>query len=134
MSRSIIPRFSEKAQRQIRDQIGPAPKANNKYRAKGVWIDDEYFHSTGEARRFQELRLLERGGKIRNLTPHPKYPLIVNGETVGTYTADSSYVDCASNQTIIEDYKSPATLTEASRLRIKLFTAIYKQTVVFVGV
>lgn len=135
MSRSIIPRLSDSAQKQIREKIGASvPASANKFGAKGVWIDGEYFHSTGEAKRYQELTLLQWGGKIRNLTPHPKFPLVVEGEKVGVYTADASYVDCKSNEVVIEDYKSPATLTEASKLRIKLFTALYKQPVVFVGV
>ena len=131
-SRSIIPLLSAKAQQQVRAQLPQLPAPRNKYRAKPVTIDGIRFASHGEARRYCELQLLERAGHITGLRPHPRYDLIINGVKVGVYTADSEYV--RNGETIIEDYKSPATLTEAARLRIKIFEALSGQKVVFIGV
>lgn len=86
------------------------------------------FDSKPEARRAAELRLLEREGTIRNLElrkPHLSYLLIVNGYTVGRYTADARYVVCASGETIVEDVKSKATKTEAYGLRKRLMLACH---------
>jgi hypothetical protein len=107
-------------------------KRGNKYRARKVKIDGITFDSIAEARRYQELVVLQKAGVISGLTPHPKFHLIVNGKKIGAYTADSLYV--MNGETIIEDVKSPVTLTEAARLRIKLFEALFDQTVIFVGV
>ena len=132
MSRSIIPRLSAKALQQVQEQLGPSKPGPNKYRAQPVTIDGIRFASKGEAKRYSELLLLQRAGDITDLTPHPRFDLNVNGVKVGVYTADSFYRK--NGEVIIEDYKSPATLTEAARLRIKLFEAIYEMKVVFVGV
>ncbi len=42
-----------------------------KYRAQPTIVDGIRFHSKGEARRYQELRLLERAGEITNLELQP---------------------------------------------------------------
>jgi hypothetical protein len=67
------------------------------------------------------LRMQEKAGLIRNLEPHPKFELHVNGEHFGFYTADSCYVICATGEAVVEDVKSPATArTEAYRMRKRL--------------
>ncbi len=64
----------------------------NKYSAKRCEADGFKFDSQAEYRRYLELKLLERAGHIWGLVVHPRrYPLVVNGETVGHYTPDFEY-------------------------------------------
>lgn len=63
----------------------------HKYNAQRTVIDGISFASKAEARRFAELKLMVKAGEIRDLELQPKYPLIVNGQTVASYTADFRY-------------------------------------------
>lgn len=49
------------------------------------------FDSKKEADRWDQLKLLERVGRIRNLRRKVKYRLEVNGVLICTYTPDSEY-------------------------------------------
>jgi hypothetical protein len=107
-------------------------KRRNKYRARGVRMGGEYFGSQKEANRWLELQQAEKAGVVRNLKPHPEFPLWViaaNGEviTVGKFTADSSYElkDRGHWVPIVEDVKAPPSRTEAYRLRKRIVEAIY---------
>ena len=48
----------------------------HKYRAKPCVIDGIRFASQAEGRRYQEWRLLEKAGEIRNIECHPRFPLV----------------------------------------------------------
>lgn len=136
MSRSIIGSLSLAALAQVREQLGriPVEPKGNKYRAKKCVVEGIRCDSLGEGRRIAELLLMQKAGLIRNFKPHPKYPLVINGSPCGVYTADAEYACLPSGEVVIEDYKSPATMTEASRLRVRVFEALYNQKVIFVGV
>lgn len=113
------------------------PKRRHKYGAIPTVVDGIRFDSKAEARRYQELRLLEKAGEIQHLNPHPSYDLwVVGGEkngcaievTVGRYTADFSYV--RQDEVVIEDVKSPATRKKSDyRLRKRMVEAIYGITI-----
>lgn len=79
----------------------------NKYRAVKTWVGDIRFDSRREAERYKVLKLLEKAGKIRGLELQPKFPLLVKGERVGTYTADFEYLEEDGGEwlTVIEDCK-----------------------------
>ena len=47
-----------------------------KYHSKALYIDGRKFDSKKEARRYQELKLLERAGQIHGLRTQVKYVLI----------------------------------------------------------
>ena len=94
-----------------------------KYRAKPTTIDGIRFASKAEARRYQELKLLERAGEIHNLETHPKYTLVVNDQVICTYTADFRYEE--NGEVIVEDVKSRPTMTYSYKLKKKLMKAIY---------
>ena len=82
----------------------------SKYNNKKTTIDGIKFDSKGEARRYEELKLLERAGAISELELQPKFELQPtfrkNGKThrAITYTADFKYID-DKGKTIIEDFK-----------------------------
>ena len=96
----------------------------NKYHAKRTVIDGIMFPSKREAKRWVELRLLERAGQISGLQRQVKYDLIVNGVKIGRYTSDFEYDE--NGQHVVEDVKSSATATARDYpLRKKLMLAIY---------
>ena len=66
-------------------------KKANKFHARRTTVDGITFHSAKEARRFSNLKLLERAGQIRDLKLQVPYPLIVSGHLVTTYVADFEY-------------------------------------------
>ena len=53
----------------------------------------QHFASQAEARRYMELRLLERAGKVSSIECQPKFELSVNGVRMGQYRADFVYRD-----------------------------------------
>lgn len=59
-------------------------QAPSKYRAKRTVVDGVTFASQKEARRYQELRLLERAGEICQLELQPVFELVVVEMTVGS--------------------------------------------------
>ena len=91
-----------------------ARRKRNKYGNKKTVVNGITFDSKAEARRYCELRLLERAGEISNLELQPKFVLIPKhkrrGRTVrqATYKADFRYVDEDGN-TIVEDVKGVET-------------------------
>lgn len=101
----------------------------NKYKAKKTVINGITFDSKKEARRYSELKLLERAGKIKDLQLQPEFILLEsfkNGDdkTVRSmkYIGDFKYTDEHGNTTI-EDTKGVK--TEAYRLKKKLFEKKY---------
>jgi len=111
-----------------------APKS--KYGAKPMVVDGIRFDSTKEARRYSELRLLEKAGQIRDLELQPRFPIdvrelrdIAKWINCGYYTADFRYVETATGQVVIEDVKSGPTKTAAYRLRKRLVEAIHGVTI-----
>ncbi len=104
-------------------------RRGNKYGAIRTDVDGQVFDSKAEANRFVQLRLMERGGLIRDLTTQPSWDLIVKGTKVGVFTGDFRYVQCEKGKPerlIIEDVKSPVTAKgEAYRLRVRLWKTIY---------
>ena len=129
---SLLPRLGAEAQRQIREQLTPkeiAADKPSKYRAKKCESWGIKFDSQRERDHFGELRMLERAGKIAQLEAHPSWSLDLNGVHIGHYSADAAYCEvrgeCLGPQ-IIVDIKSKPTMTAASKLRIRLFEAIYQ--------
>jgi len=118
------------------DALGDVIRAN-KYHARKCTVDGIRFDSTREAKRYQELRLYERAGMIRDLELQPEFPILVvelwrlDARTirVGRYRADFRYVDATTDDVVVEDAKSDATKTTAYRLRKRLVEAIHGITI-----
>lgn len=70
---------------------GYTPNPRNKYGSRITVVDGETFHSSGEAQRWMDLRQLQSVGHIRKLRRQVRFPLIVNGVTLGAYIADFVY-------------------------------------------
>lgn len=84
----------------------------HKYGAKPTTVDGIKFPSRKEARRYQELRLLERAGEITHLERQPVFPIVIRGTQVRypsgiglEYRADFRYFDCRRGRMVVEDVK-----------------------------
>lgn len=97
----------------------------NKYNAKKTTVDGIVFASKAEAKRYGELKLLERAGLIRGLRLHPRFVLQEkNGaDRAIVYVADFSYLENAGGKTVVEDVKGAQ--TTVFRMKAKLFRAKY---------
>lgn len=95
----------------------------SKYGAQKTTVDGIEFDSKAEAKRYGELRLLERAGKIKNLERQVRYDLEVNGVKIGFYKADFRYWDQASSQHVVEDVKGMRTPVFA--MKAKLMKALH---------
>lgn len=94
-----------------------------KYRNKKTSIGGITFDSAKEARRWQELLLLQRAGQITDLTRQKRHRLIVEGKLICTYISDASYIE--NGVEVDEDTKSPVTRKlPVYRLKAKLFEAL----------
>lgn len=88
-----------------------AKKATPKFNNKKTVIDGVTFDSKGEAGRYQELKLLQRVGKIHSLRLQPEFILQdkfkVGKKTIRAikYIADFEYIDTATECKIVEDFK-----------------------------
>lgn len=104
----------------------------SKYRNKKVNVDGIWFDSIKEARRYGELKLLEKGGYISDLKLQVPYELLPNQKDIDgkvierkvRYIADFVYRD-KNGQEVVEDAKSKATKTEVYRLKKKLMLDKY---------
>ena len=93
----------------------------HKYGAQPTWVDCVRFASKAEARRYQELKLLEKAGEIEGLELQPRFALMVPSTTgnalkaatdglvrIGEYRGDFMYLDYRRGR-IVEDVKGYAT-------------------------
>lgn len=126
------------------------PVKPSKYRSVKAVVDGITFDSKREAHRYQELKLMQHAGQIRDLRWQPRYVLFalvlehadVRDANAGTisqrrhvvceYVADFDYLAAQDVlgrviwRTVVEDVKSPATRKkEVYRLKRKLFEAQY---------
>jgi hypothetical protein len=103
----------------------------NKFGAKKTTVDGIEFDSKAEAKRWGELRLLERAGKIKNLERQVRYDLVVNGVNIGFYKADFRYWDQGSSQHVVEDVKGVRTPVFA--IKAKLMKALHRVEIIEIG-
>ena len=116
----------------------------NKYGNKKVVIDGEVFDSKREAKRYQELKLLERCGAISDLKRQVSYELIptqkeestrvytkgrkkgqpIEGKVIEkavTYIADFTYIDSATGKLVVEDSKGMRTRDYILKRKMMLY-------------
>lgn len=105
-----------------------------KYHNTKIRVDGIMFDSKLEAKRYGQLKLMERTGVIRDLELQPEFELIPsfkkNGKTWRrtVYRADFRYVRAEDDRIIIEDVKgSEAVITDVFRLKQKLFEFRYPE-------
>lgn len=102
----------------------------SKYKAKKTVIDGIEFHSIAEGKRYVDLKRLERGGAIKNLSLQPRFLLqegfvnihTGNKERAIEYVADFMYDE--GSDTIVEDVKGMK--TSDYKIKRKLFIKKYQ--------
>ena len=81
-------------------------------------VDGVVFDSKREAKRYAELKLLQRAGAISALEVQPSFEVRICGHLFCRYTADFGYVE--NGKPVVEDTKSTGTRKDAAyRLRKK---------------
>jgi hypothetical protein len=99
----------------------------SKYHSRKTTVDGITFDSIREANRYQELRLLERAGEIKDLELQPRFTLQEAFEIAGRhvrkieYVADFAYVK--DGRPVIEDVKGMK--TDVYKIKKKLFEKQY---------
>lgn len=76
------------------------PGKPSKYRAVPVVVDGIRFASKKEARRWGELKIFEKAGKIWSLERQVRYRCEVNGTLICTYVADFRYCRVPSSHSL----------------------------------
>lgn len=101
----------------------------HKYNAKKTTVDGITFDSKAEARRYGELKLLQRADEISHLKLQPEFLLLPSvtlpsgkKQRAIKYRADFSYVE--DGRRVIEDVKGME--TAAFKLKAKLFHYRYR--------
>jgi hypothetical protein len=99
-------------------------------------VDTLVFDSKFEAKVYQQLRIRERIGEIRNLRRQVEFPIEIKGIEICVYVADFIFeerTDAYRNgapdkwEPVIADAKSTATRREATyRIKAKLMRALYQ--------
>ena len=84
-------------------------KKRHKYNAKRTERNGRMFASKKEAKRYDELKIMEEVGLISKLVLQPSFILYINGIVIGKYFADFSYYDNEKKQEVIEDVKGVRT-------------------------
>jgi hypothetical protein len=93
----------------------------SKYGARKVAIDGIVFDSKAEARRWGELKTLEKAGVIADLRRQVQYEIIPKqkGERRAVYTADFVYRE--GGQEVVEDVKGVRTRDYILRRKLMLW-------------
>ena len=97
-----------------------------KYQNRKTTVDGITFDSAKEARRYSELKLLERAGQITGLEIQPSFRIVVNNCLICTYKADFRYTTDTPHVrglVVVEDVKGMK--TPVYRLKKKLMLAIH---------
>jgi len=105
-------------------------KPKNKYGAKKKMVNGIEFDSTKEARRYQDLELMQKAGEIRRLRRQVPFTVFIKNKLICEWLADFVY-DLRGAQfgesfvweTIIEDTKGYR--TEVYKLKRKMVQAEY---------
>jgi hypothetical protein len=115
-------------------------RPRNNFGARKTVVDGITFDSRREARRYSELKLLERAHEITDLELQPRFPLGTDDDPVKirskgypngrrcSYKADFRYYDNVSGLVVIEDAKGHD--TDTARLRRAFVEWQYKIVIV----
>ena len=124
-------RLGADARRQILDalqtpsnrMVEDAPPCPSKLHNVRTRVDGITFDSLDEAARYGDLKIEEKAGLIVDLHVHKSFRLVVNGIHICDYESDFTYQ--REGTLVVEDVKSPGTITYAYRIKKKLMLAIH---------
>ena len=109
------------SQEEYKAYISKNSQGGNKYRNIKTTYNGVLYDSKKEANRAQELDLLVKAQKIKDLQRQISIPLMVNNIKVASYKPDFIYFDIEQNKVIIEDVKGM--ITAVFRLKQKILEA-----------
>ena len=99
-----------------------------KYRNIKCEVDGIIFDSIKEAKRYKELKLLERAGVLHSIECQRVFKIEVKGVHICKYIADFFYIE--NNLPVVEDVKSAYTAKlPVYRLKKKLLAATHGITI-----
>jgi hypothetical protein len=103
----------------------------SKYGNRKTRVDGITFDSKAEARRFGELKLLQKAGEIKHLKVHSRYSLSLHLVKLGFYEDDFSYYDMRQKRMVYEDVKGyrKGCAYDLFRLKKKLMFALLGITI-----
>lgn len=141
LNSSDLARLGPRAQKQVLQKLGAQQRQReSKYHNEKDSRGEIQFDSKKEARRYDELMILLRAGKIRDLKLQAQFTLqesyvTPDGERVRAirYVADFAYERATSPDRagdihwlpVVEDVKSQATKTDKYKIKAKLFRERY---------
>lgn len=102
----------------------------SKYGNTRTTVDGREFASKAEAKRYQELRLLEKAGKISGLELQVPFKLVAHGRSICKYLSDFNYYDNDLGYGVTEDVKG--VLTPEFKLKARLFEAQYGYSITII--
>jgi hypothetical protein len=102
------------------DEVSPNSSKLHNVRTQ---VDGITFDSLDEAAHYGELKIEEKAGLITDLHVHKPFRLVVNGVHVCDYVSDFTYR--RDGKLVVEDVKSPGTITYAYRIKKKLMLAVH---------
>lgn len=144
LSPQDLARLGPSARRQVLEKLGMAQAKARKYHNEPDTRGALHFDSKKEARRYDELMVLLRAGKIRKLELQRQFTLqesyiTPEGERVRAikYVADFAYERVTEPDAVgevhwlpvVEDVKSTATKTEKYKIKAKLLKERYGLTI-----
>lgn len=92
----------------------------SKYKNVPTVVDGIRFASKAEAKRYGELKLLQRGKLISDLECQPWFQLVVAGEVISNYVGDFKYFE--NGRGVVEDVKGVQ--TDAFKIKWALAKAL----------
>lgn len=111
----------------------------NKYGNKKITYEGITFDSQKECKRYKELQMLQRLGKIESLELQPKFTLVKGVKFSSSkratpairYYADFAYIDTETGERVVEDVKSEITRQDrAYKMKRHMMLAIHDIEVV----
>ena len=104
------------------------PAKKPRYRNRKTEVDGVIFDSKKEAKRWNDLKIMQKKGEISALERQPKYSIEHNGVKICKVRPDFFYLQ--NGEAVIEDVKSPATRKDpVYRIKFKLLQAFHNITI-----
>lgn len=94
---------------EFRQMVSGSHARENKFGAVATVEDGKRIDSKAERKYLAGLRVRLRAGEIYSLACQPEFPLIVNGEFIGKYTADFAFWDVTDDRFRVIDVKGVET-------------------------
>lgn len=100
-------------------------KSKNKYHAKKVSKNGVVYDSKLELERHEQLKLLERAGKISDLKYHQRFVLVDKNENGREIAYEADFVYKKDGKLVVEDTKSVPTKTRLYQMKKRLMKEKY---------